>query len=965
MDVFMPTYTGTNRSETIIASDGSDSIYGLDGNDRLITLDGSDFADAGNGDDEINAVFSAADSGFLVYPNRGSKRLLGGNGNDTIHGSKDPDTILGEMGNDHLAGDTADDSIYGGEGDDTINGNSGADTLRGGANNDQLDGSDGSDSLDGGAGNDKLLDQATGDDTLLGGDGDDHLDTFTGTGNKQLDGGNGNDSLYGGRGNDTLQGNLGNDFLLGYEGSDYLDGGSGTDSLSGGAGSDLIYGGEGDDRVNYLDDSGDDTVYGGDGNDLINYNSSTGIKTLFGDAGEDSVYGGKSADSLSGGLGNDDIAGNEGNDKLNGGDGDDALLGGGGDDQLFGGKGSDTAIFSGEFSGYTVTRLYNSEGERTGYRVAGPDGNDTISTDVEFLAFSDRRMRPEEGLPVIQFAAKSGQANEGSSGSTTVSFQATLSAASTQAVTVPITYSGTATQGTDYSNAATNITIAAGQTTGNATFSVVGDTTVESNETVILMLGTPTNATLGTNATFTHTILNDDVVIPTVQFTAASSSSNEGNSGGTTVTVQATLSAASTQTVTVPISYAGTASSGTDYTNAFSTITIAAGQTTGSVTFLVVGDTIVESNETVILNMGTPTNATPSTTTIYTHTIVNDDPQGDDIGSTASTAGRVSAGSSVNGNIEVAADRDWFAINLTAGQAYTFRLNAAAASGLTDPYLTLYNASGTQLAADDDSGGNANALLTYTPSTSATYYLEARGYGSAVGPYTLAATEVAQNPQASGNFSITVNYTGDPRYQPYFTAAANRWAEIIVGDLPDVRTASALIDDLAINASVTAIDGVGGVLGRAGPTAFRSMSQGGLPYSGTMQFDTADIANLLTAGTLGDVVLHEMAHVMGFSGSVFQRFGLVAPSNVYAYTGTYALQAYASLTSAAPTNVPLETSGGQGTAASHWSETVFDKELMTGFAENTPPMPISIVTVGALRDLGYEVDYTKADSFRF
>jgi len=124
MDVFMPTYTGTNRSETIIASDGSDSIYGLDGNDRLITLDGSDFADAGNGDDEINAFFSAADSGFLVYPNRGSKRLLGGNGNDTIHGSKDPDTILGEMGNDNLAGDTADDSIYGGEGDDTINGNS-------------------------------------------------------------------------------------------------------------------------------------------------------------------------------------------------------------------------------------------------------------------------------------------------------------------------------------------------------------------------------------------------------------------------------------------------------------------------------------------------------------------------------------------------------------------------------------------------------------------------------------------------------------------------------------------------------------------------------------------------------------------------------------------------------------------------------------------------------------------------
>jgi hypothetical protein len=39
---------------------------------------------------------------------------------------------------------------------------------------------------------------------------------------------------------------------------------------------------------------------------------------------------------------------------------------------------------------------------------------------------------------------------------------------------------------------------------------VVGDTTVESNETVILTMGTPTNATLGANTSYTHTIVNDD-----------------------------------------------------------------------------------------------------------------------------------------------------------------------------------------------------------------------------------------------------------------------------------------------------------------------------------------------------------------------------------------------------------------------------------------------------------------------
>ncbi|NBO83663.1 MAG: hypothetical protein EBU75_12875, partial [Betaproteobacteria bacterium] len=66
-------------------------------------------------------------------------------------------------------------------------------------------------------------------------------------------------------------------------------------------------------------------------------------------------------------------------------------------------------------------------------------------------------------------------------------------------------------------------------------------------------------------------------ILPTVQFSQATGSSNEGNSGSSTITVQAVLSAASTQAVTVPISYSGTASSGTDYNNAPTSITIAAG----------------------------------------------------------------------------------------------------------------------------------------------------------------------------------------------------------------------------------------------------------------------------------------------------------------------------------------------------------------------------------------------------
>jgi Calx-beta domain len=89
----------------------------------------------------------------------------------------------------------------------------------------------------------------------------------------------------------------------------------------------------------------------------------------------------------------------------------------------------------------------------------------------------------------------------------TRTFTVTLSQAHTLPVTVPYTTSGTATAGTDYTIApATPLTIAAGQTTGTITITSLADGTSDAGETIILTLGTPTNATLGTNTTATTTI---------------------------------------------------------------------------------------------------------------------------------------------------------------------------------------------------------------------------------------------------------------------------------------------------------------------------------------------------------------------------------------------------------------------------------------------------------------------------
>jgi hypothetical protein len=109
------------------------------------------------------------------------------------------------------------------------------------------------------------------------------------------------------------------------------------------------------------------------------------------------------------------------------------------------------------------------------------EGDETLTVTVQGQSASTNIV--DSSKSVIQFAATSGTSNEGNTALSVVTVQTTLSAASTQTVTIPISYSGTATQGTDYTNAIAIISIPAGQTTGTATFSATGDATVEPNET--------------------------------------------------------------------------------------------------------------------------------------------------------------------------------------------------------------------------------------------------------------------------------------------------------------------------------------------------------------------------------------------------------------------------------------------------------------------------------------------------
>ncbi len=246
--------------------------------------------------------------------------------------------------------------------------------------------------------------------------------------------------------------------------------------------------------------------------------------------------------------------------------------------------------------------------------------NATIST-----ASGTGTITDDDATPTLSIDSPS--VTEGNSGFTTLTFTATLSAASGQQVTVAYADAGTgtATSGADYTAITTGGTLifTAGTTSRTFGVSVTGDTLDESNETVVVTLSSPTNATIST-ASGTGTITDDDGA-PTLSIDSPSVS--EGNSGSTIMRFTVTLSAASGQQVTVAYADAGTgtATSGTDYTAITGgTLTFAAGTTSQTFDVSVTGDTDEEPNETVVATLSNAANATISTAT-GTGTIVNDD----------------------------------------------------------------------------------------------------------------------------------------------------------------------------------------------------------------------------------------------------------------------------------------------------------------------------------------------------
>jgi hypothetical protein len=289
-----------------------------------------------------------------------------------------------------------------------------------------------------------------------------------------------------------------------------------------------------------------------------------------------------------------------------------------------------------------------------------------------------------------------------------------------------------------------------------------------------------------------------------------------------------------------------------------------------------------------------------------------------------------------------------------------------------------------------DQQGNSLTGVTVTwtssndnvASVSPTGLVTAQSTGSAqITAQAGSATAVVQI--AVESFDIVVRFLGSSTasQRQAFANAEARWESLITGDLEDIQLSASAddcgpgspvinenIDDLLILVTLDSIDGPGNVLGSAGPCFIRNTNS--LSVLGTMVFDTTDLQDVQAAGLLNALILHEMAHVIGF-GSLWPTDSLLADPSLPPANGTdphfigpQAITAFNGIGGSGYTGakVPVEDSGGEGTQDGHWREAVFSNELMTGFID-IGQNPLSVVTVASLADEGYTVNLDGADPY--
>ena len=268
-----------------------------------------------------------------------------------------------------------------------------------------------------------------------------------------------------------------------------------------------------------------------------------------------------------------------------------------------------------------------------------------------------------------------------------------------------------------------------------------------------------------------------------------------------------------------------------------------------------------------------------------------------------------------------------------------------------------------------------NGRIRGTPTTSDTAAIVLRVQSGEFESSQSYVLQVVANRTASYDITVAPVVPIPPAFVPIVDAAIARWQAAIVGDLPQRSIGlttfdpgecggfgtvvnGTATDDIIVLVNIAPIDGRGSVLGFAGPCLIRS--PGNLPIVGVLTLDAVDLGFLGTEAQIA-LITHEIGHALGF-GAMWETFDLISASTTDPrYLGSAANAQWHATGGSG--NAPIENEGGEGTVRSHWRESTFGRELMTGFANTDVFQPLSRMTIASFADLGYTVDLAAADPF--
>ncbi|UNY97918.1 hypothetical protein MQE36_12580 [Zhouia spongiae] len=226
-------------------------------------------------------------------------------------------------------------------------------------------------------------------------------------------------------------------------------------------------------------------------------------------------------------------------------------------------------------------------------------------------------------VPKVTLSVSPGSRAENVTANSTVT--ATLSNTYGANTTVSLGFSGTAMHLIDYTRSATSIVIPAGSTSRTMTLKNIPDVIYEGNETVLIDIIAVSNGTENGTQQVTYTIINDDSPPKATLEILEDYNPITDESGGQAY-VRGKIDAPAGVTVSIPLAFSGTATGGgTDYSITGSTITIVPGQMMDSIRLTSQFDGIEEGDETVFIEMNTPTNAVEDGTQQLTLTIQDED----------------------------------------------------------------------------------------------------------------------------------------------------------------------------------------------------------------------------------------------------------------------------------------------------------------------------------------------------